>query len=804
MVRNLEHLKQSAPSPFLLDLVETAWSWRGQEQAISKRPRSGVVNTITEVAPDPATPSASQPVYWPKILSRPKILVDIGDQAPETGIGGLARESTGWVFKDFATKDDLSSAINTIVTIGTPLHNSLPGRSDADAHPFSALTGILLSAQFPELTGDIDNTALATTVIGIGGFSIPTLGATAGFLRWSGTGWTLDSGSSGGGAHNDLSGRSDPSCHPFTAISGILQASQFPSLTGDISNTALATQVIGLRGSLLPLLGSAGNLRWTGSIWTMDPTTYAEVSALGAYVLKAGDTMSGPLAITLSSPASALNIHGSLGAAISMSTTGSGLNSEIGMNTATAAWAFGAMNSAAVLIPVGAFALRGPSKAYFWQTTSLFSHRTSVETTGSFTAQLEITSSGSGIFAPIGRVSSYWASFTVLASGGMVKATASTGDLGLASESDLPGGPFLHASGGSTNKIAKWLSATSLGYGIASDDGSTFAVAGNGDFTGRVNGGVAKLGTWSRNTDFAWFGHKDQVGYSYGNSGFLQDYLGNIAVCTRSLRSIAFQYYDINRMVIDSFGVTIPYMDPGGIVEAAPGTGLLGLASASGLRKYLDMPDSQLVFGSTAFGISSSPRARFYGDEIHLDNEARIRFHQTSDFGRGGNIRGVYNSARSSAELVIESSSQSDGNGGVRIDVNSGAVITPVVTFEDGGTDYEGPCSIFHENAYFKKNVNIGSMRNRIPHIYTDSSTLPVLGVNEWCFLVCDDPAPASLRWRTNSTQDVRVRSGGTTYTTAAGGNVVSDSAAINVNYVTCILIGPTRSDSNICSFIPF
>lgn len=804
MVRNLEHLKQSAPSPFLLDLVETAWSWRGQEQAISKRPRSGVVNTITEVAPDPAIPSASQPVYWPKILSRPKILVDIGEQAPETGIGGLARESTGWVFKDFATKDDLSSAINTIVTIGTPLHNSLPGRSDADAHPFSALTGILLSAQFPELTGDVDNTALATTVIGIGGFSIPTLGATAGFLRWSGTGWVLDSGSSGGIAHNDLSGRSDPSCHPFTALSGILQASQFPSLTGDVSNTALATQVIGLRGSLLPLLGAAGNLRWTGSIWTMDPATYAEVSALGSYVLKAGDTMSGPLAITLSSPASALNIHGSLGAAISMSTTGSGLNSEIGMNTATAAWVFGAMNSSSVLIPVGAFALRGPSKAYFWQTTSLFSHRTSVETTGSFTAQLEITSSGSGIFAPIGRVSSYWASFTVLASGGMVKASASTGELGLASESDLPGGPFLHASGGSTNKIAKWLSATSLGYGIASDDGSTFSVAGNGDFTGRVNGGAAKLGTWSKNTDFAWFGHKDQAGYSYGNSGFLQDFLGNIAVCARSFRSIALQYYDTNRIVIDGYGVTIPYLASGGIVEAEPGTGLLVLVGASGLRKYLDMPDSQLVFGSTAFGISSSPRARFYNDEIHLDNEARIRFHSAADFGRGGNIRAKYNSARASAELVIESGSQSDGNGGVRIDVNDGIDITPVATFEGGGVDYEGPCSIFHENAYFKKNVNIGSMRNRVPHIYTDSSTLPVLGVNEWCFLVCDDPAPTNLRWRTNSTQDIRVRSGGTTYTTAAGGNIVSDSAAINVNYVTCILIGPTRSDSNICSFIPF
>lgn len=606
--------------------------------------------------------------------------------------------------------------------------------------------------------------------------------------------------------HNSLYGRDEFNAHPFSSLEGILLAPQFPELSGDVFNTAGSVDITvsGLKGHSLPPLGGAGNLRWNGFMWGIDSNDYAFESDLGDYVLKAGDTMSGSLMIALTAPDAALKIYGPIGANIAMTTTTAGLDSVIGMNVVGAAWVVGAMNSNPLSIPVGSFAVWGPTKAHFWQTNDTFSHRTNVETTGSFAASSTITSVLGNISAPNGRVASYWAAFSALSLGGIVKAAPSTGELGLASESDLPGGPFLHASGGSTNKIAKWLSATSLGYGIASDDGSTFAVAGNGDFTGRVNGGVAKLGTWSRNTDFAWFGHKDQVGYSYGNSGFLQDYLGNIAVCTRSLRSIAFQYYDINRMVIDSFGVTIPYMDPGGIVEAAPGTGLLGLASAYGLRKYLDMPDSQLVFGSTAFGISSSPRARFYGDEIHLDNEARIRFHQTSDFGRGGNIRGVYNSARSSAELVIESSSQSDGNGGVRIDVNSGTVITPVVTFEDGGTDYEGPCSIFHENAYFKTNVNIGSMRNRIPHIYTDSSTLPVLGVNEWCFLVCDDPTPTSLRWRTNSTQDVRVRSGGTTYTTAAGGNVVSDSAAINVNYVTCILIGPTRSDSNICSFIPF
>lgn len=604
--------------------------------------------------------------------------------------------------------------------------------------------------------------------------------------------------------HNSLYGRDEFNAHPFSSLEGKLLAPQFPDLSGDISNVELNTTVTGIRGFTVPVPSVAGNLRWSGG-WIIDSTAYATTSALGDYVLKAGDTMSGMLSINLTSPSPSLNIYSaSVGASILMSTTASGLNSEIGMNTSTASWAFGAMNSAAVSIPVGAFALRGPSKAYFWQTTSLFSHRTSVETTGSFTAQLDITSSGSGIFAPIGRVSSYWASFTVLAPGGMVKASASTGELGLASESDLPGGPFLHAAGGSTNKIAKWLSATSLGYGIASDDGSTFSVSGSGSFLGSVTGGVAKLGTWSRSTDFAWFGHKDQDGYSYGNSGFLQDFLGNVVVCARSFRSIALQYYDTNRIVIDGYGVTIPYLASGGIVEAEPGTGLLVLVGASGLRKYLDMPDSQLVFGSTAFGISSSPRARFYNDEIHMDNEARIRFHSAADLGRGGNIRAKYNSARASAELVIESGSQSDGNGGVRIDVNDGIDITPVVTFEGGGTDYEGPCSIFHENAYFKKNVNIGSMRNRVPHIYTDSSTLPVLGINEWCFLVCDDPAPTNLRWRTNSTQDVRVRSGGTTYTTAAGGNVVSDSAAINVNYVTCILIGPTRSDSNICSFIPF
>lgn len=57
-----------------------------------------------------------------------------------------------------------------------------------------------------------------------------------------------------------------------------------------------------------------------------------------------------------------------------------------------------------------------------------------------------------------------------LASGGLVRANPG-GLLALASSADLPGGPYLPASGGSTNMVAKWTSSSALGYGIISDDG---------------------------------------------------------------------------------------------------------------------------------------------------------------------------------------------------------------------------------------------------------------------------------------------------------------------------------------------
>jgi hypothetical protein len=937
MVRNLEHLKQAAPNPFLLDLVETAWSWRGQESAIAKRPRSGLVNTITEVAPDPAAPSVpTQAVYWEKVLSRPKILVDIGEQASATGLGGLARTPTGWVFKDFATNSDVANAIAAIpppdplalndltdVTIASALsgHNltfnglywvnepgprhrfpinddgtydfdlaydpvtkiltmipvgssfyvhikgvkytftgtqTLPPHTTAEktfifvnssgqlemgtsgfnllAHaPVAVIywdavasTGFCvperhtdrMSARTHERLHEVQGAeagrrsgfaisgytynldTVAGVTFGVSGgkvwdediphiipnfadgstYTIFRRAGATGSWTWetastlpyktgtnyatsnvfsggawtqqeldgSGTGqfmnmfvvglpninieqiilvqgqgvfttqalaeaqtWdTLDIGTlpsfempplyqvvlksqvalgtatkktvivsikkvatSGGGSgvggstvHNSLSGRSDADTHPFTSLTGILGSSQFPTLTGDVANTALATTVNGLKGFVLPTLGAAANLRWSGSAWTMDANSYALVSSLSAYapladlssyVLKAGDTMSG----TLYAPSVSLT------GALSLPTW------DIATNVSNEM----------------VFKKSGTVKVWF-KTADIV---TSMNLLPNGPGQ---TLGGSGTEWNA-RLNSAW----IGSSTGMLKTVA--GEVQIAGESDLPGGPFLHASGGSTNKVAKWTSPTTLGYGIATDDGTTFSVAGNGSFTGAVDAGNARIQSSAIGTG-GWFGYpgKNTAGAYIGSYAFSD---GSIRIASQTGQSVSIgSGANYGALVAGDDGVRMSNLTSGGMVKADFSTGLLKIASASDSRLSLAMPDTEVVFGSTALGISSSPRMRFYGDDLHFDSESRVYFHAGIDTGRGGNIREKYNSSRSSMELIIESPSQSDGNSGIRFDFTDGSAVTPIATFEAGGVDYDGPCAIFHEPAYFDGGIH--------------------------------------------------------------------------------------------------
>lgn len=679
-------------------------------------------------------------------------------------------------------------------------HASIKGRSAADSHPFGAISGILLANQFPTLSGDVENTEIATTVIGIGGFSIPTLGATAGFLRWSGSGWVLDAGSSGGGAHNDLSGRSDPSCHPFTALSGILESTQFPALTGDVANTALATTVNGLKGYVLPTLGAAANLRWSGSAWTMDANSYALASSLSAYaplealsnyVLKTGDTMTG----TLYAPSVSLT------GALSLPTW------DIATNVSNEM----------------VFKKSGSVKVWF-KTADIV---TSMNLLPNGPGQ---TLGGSGTEWNA-RLNSAW----IGSSTGMLKTVA--GEVQIASESDLPGGPFLHASGGVTNRVAKWTSATALGYGIITDDGDVVH-AGTTPSVGRFRSNYAGtkaqlignaysthwwgIGTSGTTDALVRIGTTDGDGafnsspfefsvlgsLSY-NGGTFRDYAGasptsysmwysnsltpdgqNYSFGMRkdgtntyvnSLSRVNLNVNDVVIAAITSSGMSIPSLSSGGMVKAVSGTGLLGIAGRS------DLP------GGPYLPLSAGSGERVTGG-LYLDNDF---------FLDGRAFLGNGDFIVRTGEVIFKIG---DGFGWASPSIHFPSVATQYSFRVEGGSRFDGTADFTNPTAGIRTtDIKVGSALQKAPHLYSTSNVLPELGVNEWCFLVCDQPSGMGVFWLTNGTQHVRVRSGGTTTTTNPGGNQVQDSGgAIPVSRTTCILIGPTDSGTIICSLIPF
>lgn len=677
-------------------------------------------------------------------------------------------------------------------------HASIKGRSAANSHPFSAIGGILLSNQFPPLLGDVENTELSTTVIGIGGYSIPVLGASAGFLRWSGSSWVL-AGSSGSGTHNDLSGRSDPDCHPFTAISGVLQSGQFPSLTGDVSNTTLATTVTGLRGSALPALGSAGNLRWSGSAWTMDATAYATTSSLSAYapltalanyVLKAGDTMTG----TLYAPSVSLT------GALSLPTW------DIATNVSNEM----------------VFKKSGTVKAWF--------KTTDIVTSMNFLPNGPGQTLGDSGTEWNARLSSAW----IGSSTGMLKTVA--GEVQIASEADLPGGPFLHASGGVTNRVAKWTSATALGYGIITDDGDVVH-AGTTPSVGRFRSNYAGtkaqlignahsywwgIGTSGTTDALVRIGTTDGDGafnsslfefsvlgsLSY-NGGTFRDYAGTSPTSysmwysnsltpngqnysfgmkkdgtqtyVNSLSSVNLNVNDLVIAALTSSGMSIPSLSSGGMIKAASGTGLLGIAGRS------DLP------GGPYLPLSAGSGERVTGG-LYLDN----------DFFLDGRV------FLGNGDLIVRTGEVifkiGDGFGWASPSIHFPSVATQYSFRVEGGSRFDGTADFTNASAAIRTtDIKVGSALQKAPHLYSTSNILPELGVNEWCFLVCDQPSGMGVFWLTNGTQQVRVRSGGGTTTTNQGGNAVEDTGgAIPVSRTTCILIGPTDSGTIVCSFIPF
>lgn len=188
----------------------------------------------------------------------------------------------------------------------------------------------------------------------------------------------------------DVSSAYQPLDGDLTSIAGLSGTSGFLKKTAVntwVLDTATYQQLDGDLTAIAALSGTTGLLKKTAAnTWVLDTTTYATSAQLNNYVLKAGDTMTGTLMINPSTAVSALTIYtGSVGSAtINVGTGGAGFNATVRMSTATSTWICGVFDSGSDSIPVGAFALRNIGSVFAWQTTSLFSHRTDLETTGTF------------------------------------------------------------------------------------------------------------------------------------------------------------------------------------------------------------------------------------------------------------------------------------------------------------------------------------------------------------------------------------------------------------------------------------
>lgn len=948
MIRNLEDLKKAAPNQFLADFVDTAWSWRSTSPPAARRPRSGLVNTITEEAPDPDPTSTTNPqsVYWGGILSRPKVLVDIGDQVNAAGTGGLARGPSGWLFKDFATNSEVANAIAAIpppdplalndltdVTLSSLLNGQRltfngvewvnePGEKhrwpiNADGSydftiAYDPATKIVtvapVGASFYCHTNGIKRTFTATHTFAAHGTDLSTYYYVDenGALTKSTTVWNLlihvpicvvkwstakNSGYCVPEWHTDrMSARTHERLHEVQgAEAGRRSGFAISGYTYNLDTVAGVS--FGVSGGLLwdedikhviPTLadGSTYTVMYrTGATgeWTWDDgltipykagTTYAStnVFATGAWTQQDLDGAgSGQFANYFVVVAPNLNIAQLIlvqGQGVFTSQALAEAQTWDSLDLGVLPWmefaalyrvtiksqvALSSTTKKTVIVSIAKVAGSGSGSSIGGSTT----HNSLA---GRSDADVHPFSSLAGILGSTqfptltGDVSNTALATTVTGlRGNSLPALGSAGNLRWSGSAwAFDSASYIPASGGSTNKVAKWTSATTLGYGIATDDGSTFSVAGNGSFTGAIDAGWSRMQTAAFDgAGTAWFGLPGGNSTTWANIYGMRCGAGVVRLHATS--DITMVIGGVGIATFDAAGMTLPgcrFRDdifssvgyaiyPSGVTPSASNaaiyfskngatSGISGSASASlsidGSPKASAVPAGFLVTSLSSGGMvraasgtgllsiagrSDLPGGPYLPLTAGIGERVTGALYLDNDFFLDGRaFLGNGDFIVRTGEVIFKIG---DGFGWASPSIHFPSVATQYSFRVEGGSRFDGTADFTNASAGIRTtDIKVGSVLQRAPHFYSTSDELPVLGVNEWCFLVCDDSSGSNLYWVTNSTQPVRVRSSGSTYTTSAGGNQVSDSAAIAINRTTCILIGPTDSGSNVCSLIPF
>ena len=369
-----------------------------------------------------------------------------------------------------------------------------------------------------------------------------------------------------------------------TDVSGVLQAAQFPALTGDVTTpgsslvTTLAT-VIAAGGyvgssSQVPMIRWDAKGRLTGvDVVTITPAAIgaATAASLGNYLPLVGGTLSGTLNIALSASASNLVMTNSAASATAtLTTTLTGMDASMSFNTKTSNWVLGPSDAGTKGIPVGAFSLWGPAAggtAYWYQTTSLFQHLTNVGITGRlfvnsypvfFGATLQAWGSGRnattlGGTVSVEQVNTGSGDYFIVHNNCYFDGTnnRSISATGACSQIALtPTGGFSFDS--FANNGANGIVSATTKFGIDS--------SGNGTFVGSVtssNGtGSAQMAPYLSSTA-AWFGYSGlNTGASTG-AGFWAWSDGGVGVDAPSARTIALRVAGANKLTVSSSTVTI-------------------------------------------------------------------------------------------------------------------------------------------------------------------------------------------------------------------------------------------------------